>query len=316
MNIPLDALENVVTAEPGVEEQPGPMQPEADAIETQLTEEISELWSSHVRLVGTRKATVKELRQIRERLAERLHAMKALVCRPELGRASQWQSWLRGHGIPRSTADRLVARYEETLSHQSESMLNGTPSGPEPPSVEELARDIWRRVGKILTTDEQVVRFIGCIAEISGVAYKMRSEGSVIFSPKPQAIVPVMGTGVSAETTCPAPQISEIGGNPEVTPVAEPVAQISGDVPAAACELPDSAPATDGAPQPSDANGQTPVDAPAADPFQQPPAAISETASPVTVEEIATPIEVTASQEPLADVPPAAAVDEGCGAEA
>jgi hypothetical protein len=221
----LGAAQDIVAAEPDTGPQPGTAQPDDAVIETQLAQEISTLWSDHVRLSTDRRATSKELRLIRMKLAERLHAMKSLLCRPDRGRASQWQGWLRQQGIPRSTADRLVARCDETLCNHSESMPSEEPSEPGPPTVEELAKSVWQRVGKFLSTGELVVRFIGCIAEISGVGHEQRAEGLVIFNPVPKAADEVPASAPAAE---PAPQPPQ-GGDavPAETSAAEPAPQLS-----------------------------------------------------------------------------------------
>ena len=253
----VETVENNVAQEPQAEAQPGTTQPDDSAIENQLTQEITTLWSDHVRLSTDRKTTAKELRQIRARLAERLHEMKSLLCRPDRGRASQWRGWLRQQGIPRSTADRLVARYDETLCRHSESMPSGAPSEPVPLTVEELAKGVWQRVGKILSTDELVVRFIGCIAEISGVGHEQRDEGLLIFKPAPKAADEVPA---SAPAAGPAPQPPQ-GGNaiPAETSAAEPAPQPSCETPASieqpAAETAATPPAAEQAAAAADAGG-------------------------------------------------------------
>jgi len=94
MGTMLEAIEDTITQEPGgaapaAEVQPGATHSDDRAMENQLAQEISELWSNHVRLSGDRKATAKELRLIRARLAERLHEMKSLLSRP--GCLGQWR---------------------------------------------------------------------------------------------------------------------------------------------------------------------------------------------------------------------------------
>jgi len=253
----LDAVQDIVAAEPEAGAQPASAQPDDAMIETQLAQEISTLWSDHVRLSTDRRATSKELRLIRMKLAERLHAMKSLLCRPDRGRASQWQGWLRQQGIPRSTADRLVARHDETLCRRSESMPSGAPSEPGLPTVEELAKGVWQRVGKILSTDELVVRFIGCIAEISGVGHEQRDEGLLIFKPAPKAADEVPA---SAPAAGPAPQPPQ-GGNaiPAETSAAEPAPQPSCETPASieqpAAETAATPPAAEQAAAAADAGG-------------------------------------------------------------
>ena len=177
----VEIVENALIPEPEAEAQSGTVQPDDGAIENQLTEEINTLWSSHVRLSTSRKATSKEMRQIRASLAERLYAMKSLLSCP--GRGGQWRSWLRERGIPRSTADRLAARQAETLDGDNEeNVLTGAISEPAKPTAEKLAETVWPSLKKVLTTGESVVEFIGCIAEISGVGHEQREEGLVIFN--------------------------------------------------------------------------------------------------------------------------------------
>jgi hypothetical protein len=171
------------------------------ATETQLTAEISTLWSDHVRLSADRKTTGKELRQIRASLAERLHAMKSLLCRP--GRGGLWRSWLRERGIPRSTADGLVARYAESLSTDDGNVPTRAISEPPIANAENLARHVWPRAKDVLTTYESVVQFVTYILTASGVAYEQRAEGLVIFKPAPKPADELPG---SACATGPDPQ--------------------------------------------------------------------------------------------------------------
>jgi hypothetical protein len=178
----LETVENNIVheLEPEAEAQPGTTQPDDSTNENQLTEEISTLWSDHVRLSASRKTTSKELRQIRASLTERLHAMKSLLSHP--GRGGQWRGWLKQRGIPRSTADRLVSRYSETLCSRDENVPTGAISGPGEADAEKLAKNVWLRIGKLLTTHESILRFIGCIVTASGVAHEQREEGLVIFN--------------------------------------------------------------------------------------------------------------------------------------
>jgi hypothetical protein len=209
----IDALYDVVLAESESEAQPDPAQPDY-VVEAELTQEISALWSDHVRLSANHKTTAKELRQIRARLAERLHTMKSFLCRPDLGRASQWRSWLRQQGIPRSTADRLVARHGEMLGGQGESVLSGAASEQAENAAEKLAGVVWARLRKVLTSGESVIQFIGRIAELAGVSHERRAEGLMIFSPVPKMTNEVTG---SAPTSSPVQQPSgEVPAVPDV----------------------------------------------------------------------------------------------------
>lgn len=211
MDALLEAIQNVVTADQETEVQPDQVQPDDGAIETQLSEEISTLWSDHVHLSASRRTTAKELRQIRASLAERLTAMKTLLSRP--GRGGQWRSWLKEKGINRSTADRLVARHAETLGIENGDMPHEAISVPAMTEVKKLARVVWSRFRKVLTTEESVIQFIACIAEISGIGHEQRAEGLLIFKIAPKAAEELPATAAAMDL---APQPSD-----EVPAIAE-----------------------------------------------------------------------------------------------
>ena len=118
MNEMIEALQNVVAAEPEpevmpVSNQPEAHQPEAEparedsdgATETQLTQEIVRCG----RPTSTKRNPEddrKELRQLRAKLAERLYAVKNSLPVPDVG-GNGGAAWERA--IPRTTADRLVS---------------------------------------------------------------------------------------------------------------------------------------------------------------------------------------------------------------
>jgi hypothetical protein len=246
----VEIVEHEIVQEPQADAQPDTTRPEDSTIENQLTQEITTLWSDHVRLSTDRRTTAKELRQIRASLAERLAAMKSLLSHP--GRSGEWRGWLRQHGIPRSTADRLVSRYSETLCVDRGNVPSGAVSDPATPTHEKLATSVWSSLKKTLATGESVVQFVGCLVTAAGIAHEWRPEGLMIFNPVFKAADGVTDTGVSTEATCPAPQVAEGGdANPAAASTADPGPQLSDDVPAAADELPASVPAADPAPEPS-----------------------------------------------------------------
>lgn len=219
----LESAGKIRTHEP--EAQPDPQSnvvPDEDSsVETILNSEISDLWSQHTQLSRNRKMTAKELRLLRAKLAERLYAMKQLLC--GVGRAGQWRGWLRERKIPRSTADRLVLRHAEMLgSSNEENMLSGAISKSPKDSVEKIAKDVWRRSEKLLTTPESLLQFIDKFAEISGIAHEWRAEGLMIFNFAPEvpdvqhstACVPVPNSPSSNHTFAVAKQT---GGEPVTT---------------------------------------------------------------------------------------------------
>jgi hypothetical protein len=216
----VETVENNVAQEPETETQPDSTQPDDSTIENQLTEEISTLWSDHVRLSANRKTTAKELRLIRATLAERLFSMKKILSRPDAGRGGLWRSWLRERGIPRSTADRLVSRYSETLCVDRENVPSGAISEPAKPTAEKLAETVWPSLKKVLVTGESVIEFIGCIAKISGVPHEWREIGLMIFNPVPKAADELPGSASPQSDPAPAPS-DDAGINTE-----EPAAEV------------------------------------------------------------------------------------------
>jgi len=211
MDALFESIQDVVIAEPETEAQPDPTQPDDGAVETQLTKQIRTLWIEHTRLSADRKATAMELRRIRAILAERLYEMKSRLCQP--GRGGQWRSWLKERGINRSTADRLCARHGETLGIENGNVPHEAISKPGEDSAETLAKSVWVRFRKTLATDEAVIQFIGCIAELAGLGHEQRAEGLLIFKSAPMVAEELPAT---APTVDPAPQPSD-----EVTAIAE-----------------------------------------------------------------------------------------------
>ena len=228
MNEMIEALQNVVAAEPEPEipqvvDQPEADQPEAEpepAIiedanageESRLTEEIIGLWSQHLELSGTRKATAKELRLIRNRLAERLYQVKTLLARP--GRNGQWRSWLKQRGIVRSTADRLCQRYSESLGTTGEIAAPAAINDNEN-AVEPLLQSLLPRLKRTLPDTQAVFKFIAAIGEAFGLISETGENCVMVSQPIEQSGPAASATGaaeaVSAEMQSPGPENSADG---------------------------------------------------------------------------------------------------------
>jgi len=168
----LETIQNAMVQEPDAEAQPGTTPPDDSTTQNRLAQENTTLWSDHARLSADRKATSKELRHIRAILAERLAAMKSLLSHP--GRSGEWRGWLRQHGIPRSTADRLVSRYSVTLCVDRGNVLSGSISEPAMPTAEKLAETVWSSLKKTLATGESAVQFVRCLVTAAGIAHEWR----------------------------------------------------------------------------------------------------------------------------------------------
>ena len=210
----------ILEPEPQSGQQPNVEQDGDAATETKLTAEISELWTEHIELSGTRRATAKELRLVRARLGEKLYRMKSLLSRP--GRGGEWRGWLKQQGIARSSADRWVARHTEMLGGGNElNVPSGAISQPAEADVKKLAKNTWQRIGKFLTTGESVIEFIDRFSELAGVNHEHRAEGLMIFKSVPE------GTSEfpdSIPASIPVPQVSDGGSTDPEEAVADPVA--------------------------------------------------------------------------------------------
>lgn len=155
-----------------------------DEAEPRLTEEINILWRDHVRLSTHHKTTDAELRKIRAALAERLYRAKAILSRPDAGRGGKWKSWLQARGIPRSTADRLVSRYAETLDNENEKVPSGTINDGED-AVEKLAHSLLPRLKRTLPDTQSVLKFIAAVGEGFGLESEIIEDCVLVSEPEP-----------------------------------------------------------------------------------------------------------------------------------
>jgi hypothetical protein len=210
MEAMIEAIQDVVLTEPEVEVQPEwePAREDSDsAMETELAAEITHLWTQHTQLSGTRRMTAKELRLLRAKLAERLHAMKQLLCR--VGRSGQWRSYLRAQHIPRTTADRLCERFAETLATETENAPTGAITEAKD-NVEQLVQSLLPRLKRNLPDAQSVFRFIAAIAGAFSLVSETTEDCIMVSQPKPeQTEHPSSATGspevVSAEVALPRP---------------------------------------------------------------------------------------------------------------
>ena|SRR5208283_2464303 len=148
--------------------------------ERKLTTDISDLWDCHVQAQNTVAITKEELRVIRQRLGERLHGMKRLLARP--GCNGKWCSFLQQHGIPRTTADRLVAGHQRLLAPQT-GRTSGAIHAPTLQDIERLFKSLRPKLAKVLTTREAVYAFIVCLISRASLRYERREEGVLMFHP-------------------------------------------------------------------------------------------------------------------------------------
>jgi hypothetical protein len=131
--------------------------PETLEFQNEVGEAITRLWSAHVNAKITARSTNEELRSIRAKLGEQLSEMKQILAKP--GRGGQWSSFLMERGIPRATADRLVARYQRSLNPDS-NRVTETVSEPTEAEVQELFIAIWPKLRRTLRSQQSLDLFV------------------------------------------------------------------------------------------------------------------------------------------------------------
>jgi len=130
--------------------------PQADS-QKELGETITNLWSAHVNAKNAARATNEELGRIRAKLGEQLSEMKQILAKP--GRGGQWSSFLMERGIPRASADRLVARYQRSLDPNA-NRLTEADSEPTEEEVQRLFIAVWPKLRRTLRSQQSVLLFV------------------------------------------------------------------------------------------------------------------------------------------------------------
>jgi hypothetical protein len=166
--------DNIGLVPPVHSEQPG-----AEA-ERKLTTDINDLWSVHVQAQNTVATTKEELKAIRQHLGERLHEMKQLLARP--GRNGQWSSFLQQHGIPRTTADRLIAGHKRSLAPEA-NCASGTFPTPTKQDIQRLLTSDRPTLAKTLTTPDSIFTFLHFVILRADIPHEYRDEGILMYRP-------------------------------------------------------------------------------------------------------------------------------------
>ena len=144
--------------------------------EAQLEKQVEALWQDHKQAKSSARKTNKELALIRADLARALHSLKNVFARP--GCKGEWSSFLDGHSISRTTADRLVSAHEKSLA-QPES--NGTDGATEESTEAVVSRCLdryWKRLSPVLSTPEAVELFIDGLRNLAQKSFGADDEAS------------------------------------------------------------------------------------------------------------------------------------------
>lgn len=106
--------------------------------------------------------------------------MKQLLARP--GRNGQWSPFLQNQGIPRTTADRLVAGHKRSLAPEANCVSDAIHE-PTKQDIQKLFRSVWPRLAKTLTTPESVYDFVRCIITRADIPHEYHHDRILMSYP-------------------------------------------------------------------------------------------------------------------------------------
>ena len=106
--------------------------------------------------------------------------MKQLLARP--GRNGQWSSFLQQQGIPRTTADRLVAGHKRSLAPEA-NCANDAIHEPTEQDIQKLFSSVWPRLAKTLTTPDSIFTFLHFVILRADIPHEYSDEGILMYRP-------------------------------------------------------------------------------------------------------------------------------------
>lgn len=184
-----------------------------DTEANRLTEEVDGLWSAHNNANLTRKHSTAELRRIKLQLGERLHQVKVLLA--GRGRGGLWLPYLRERKIPRSSADRLVERYLETVGENVNAPSEALTVDE---AIERLLKSVVPRANQLLPDDEAKYKFILRLASRLGFDIEESADCFMVSLVEPGSADGDLGLEEQAELM----QDDENGVRPHPDPYGDP----------------------------------------------------------------------------------------------
>jgi len=181
--------------------------------EQNLDDEIAGLWAAHAQAKNAARATKDELRNIRAKLGEQLSEMKELLAQP--GRGGQWSAFLREQCIPRATADRLVAHYEQSINPDANRPSEAF-SEPTEEEIQKLVTAVWPKLRRTLRSRQSLLLFVDLLTS------QFNSSGAtdreiLVLASSAATICPVSDGDYFAEP--PSGSMLRPGSSQEVIPV-------------------------------------------------------------------------------------------------
>ena len=109
--------------------------------------------------------------------------MKGLLARP--GRNGQWSGWLKQNHLSRATADRLVAKYEQSLNRDS-NCLTAQFTEPTDEEIQSLFDKIAPKLRRVLRTPQSTYRFAELLVSSLALESEDTEEGFTVLKPSAQ----------------------------------------------------------------------------------------------------------------------------------
>lgn len=114
--------------------------------EINLGNEIVQLCAAHKRIGLAARRTRGEMMVTREELGKKLYALKLFLAR--LGRGGQWTHYLDFAGLPKTTADRYVAKYEASLETVAPNLPSGEIPQPAEDATTRFIKQVMPKIGR------------------------------------------------------------------------------------------------------------------------------------------------------------------------
>jgi hypothetical protein len=146
-----------------------------------LTTEIMQCWDIHMHYQGSLRETNHKAREVREHLGRLLFQLKQVLAKP--GRDGRWSSFLKEHGIPRATADRLVTRHRRSPDPNANRLSEAT-SEPTAEQVQKVFNSVWLMLRCVLVTPSSIYQFaLELASACKDPCLELREEGILVLRP-------------------------------------------------------------------------------------------------------------------------------------
>jgi hypothetical protein len=155
----------------------------ASSEEVSLGKEIVELCAAHKRKRLAAKRTRGEMTATRDELSKKLYGLKLFLA--HRGRGGQWTHYLDFAGLPKTTADRYVAKYEASLETAGLNLPTGEIPQPAEDATARVIRQIMPKLRKGLTTQDAVWSLVCELVELPAADAEWTEPGVLFHRPLP-----------------------------------------------------------------------------------------------------------------------------------